>query len=114
MELPTTIEACQELIRELVEENAALRQAGVDFGHLAERLNVALQEERRRALEEPARTTVRTSIRKRRPPVNEETGERWAAAPSGLQALTGSTPLYGRHLRTGSPVRRPRAVKWIL
>ena len=45
--LPKTLEECHALIRALLEENVALRQSGADFGHLAERLNVELQEERR-------------------------------------------------------------------
>jgi hypothetical protein len=113
MELPATVQACQELIRELVEENAALRKAGADFGQLAERLNAALQEERRRALEQPAPRAVARS-RKPRPLVNEDATERWAASPSGLQALAGTPPPFARHLRTGWPVRRPRTAKWIL
>lgn len=44
MDLPTTLEDCHRMIRELSEENAALRRSGEDFGHLAERLNGALQQ----------------------------------------------------------------------
>lgn len=47
LNLPQTLEECHALIRLLREENAALRQSGADFGLLAERLNVELQEERR-------------------------------------------------------------------
>ena len=47
MNLPTTLEECHTLIRQLIEDNAALRKSGEDFGHLAERLNLALQESRR-------------------------------------------------------------------
>jgi hypothetical protein len=47
MELPKTVEECHELIHRLLEENAALRQSGASFGHLAERLNSELQDERR-------------------------------------------------------------------
>lgn len=46
-DLPQTVEECHALIGQLLEENAALRQSGADFGLLAERLNVELQEERR-------------------------------------------------------------------
>jgi hypothetical protein len=38
---------CREELARLTEENAALRRAALAFGGLAERLNVALQEERR-------------------------------------------------------------------
>jgi anti-sigma factor RsiW len=38
---------CSEELARLTEENAALRRAALAFGGLAERLNLALQEERR-------------------------------------------------------------------
>jgi hypothetical protein len=38
---------CREELARLNEENAALRRAALAFGSLAERLNAALQEERR-------------------------------------------------------------------
>jgi hypothetical protein len=38
---------CREKLARLTEENAALRRAALAFGSLAERLNLALQEERR-------------------------------------------------------------------
>jgi hypothetical protein len=38
---------CREELARLTEENAALRRAALAFGSLAERLNVALQEERK-------------------------------------------------------------------
>ncbi len=47
MELPDSLEDCHALIRSLREENADLRSSGSAFGHLAERLNQALQKERR-------------------------------------------------------------------
>ena len=37
---------CREELARLTEENAALRRAALAFGSLAERLNLALQEER--------------------------------------------------------------------
>jgi hypothetical protein len=37
---------CREKLARLTEENAALRRAALAFGGLAERLNLALQEER--------------------------------------------------------------------
>lgn len=46
MDFPKTLEDCHLLIRQLAEENAALRKSGDDFGHLAERLNLALREVR--------------------------------------------------------------------
>ena len=51
MELPETLEKCHEVIEQLLDENAALRQSGVSFGRLAERLNSELQEERRKGRE---------------------------------------------------------------
>ncbi len=44
MHLPISVEDCHVLIRQLTEENAALRKSGDDFGHLAERLSLALRE----------------------------------------------------------------------
>ena len=38
---------CREELARLTEENAALRRAALAFGGLAERLNLALQDERR-------------------------------------------------------------------
>ncbi len=38
---------CREELTRLTEENAALRRAALAFGSLAERLNLALQEERK-------------------------------------------------------------------
>ena len=55
----------EELAR-LTEENAALRRAALAFGGLAERLNVALQDERRarqRAANSPAREAAEPSGR---------------------------------------------------
>jgi hypothetical protein len=114
MELPTTIHDCQEMIRELIEENAALRKAGADFGHLAERLNLALQEERRQAREQAVRRPVRSSIRKPTRMVTDEAVGRWAATAPALQTLAASPPSCGRQIRTGFPTRRPRAAKFIL
>jgi len=51
MEHPGTIKECHDVICRLLEENAALRQSGASFGRLAERLNTALQEQRRLARE---------------------------------------------------------------
>ena len=114
MQLPTTIQDCQELIRELIEENAALRKAGADFGHLAERLNLALQEERRRTSEQAVRRPVRSSIRKPKRIVTDEALGPWAAVAPALQTLAASPTSCGRQIRTGFPTRRPRAAKFIL
>jgi len=51
MELPKTVEMCHEVIQQLLDENAALRQSGASFGRLAERLNSELQEERSKGRE---------------------------------------------------------------
>jgi hypothetical protein len=40
---------CRQTIDELLEENAALRKAGADFGALAERLNRELRVQKRSA-----------------------------------------------------------------
>jgi hypothetical protein len=115
MELPTTLEHCHEMIRELVEENSALRKSGDDFGHLAERLNSALQEERRRAAEQVMLNPARKNGRKGRLP-SEDGGNRWSAAMVQIQGASpspSSTP-HSRHLRTGSPTPRFRAVRWVV
>ena len=44
---PETVEECHLMIDHLREENDHLRQSGSSFGSLAERLNRALNEERR-------------------------------------------------------------------
>jgi hypothetical protein len=51
MELPTTVAMCHEVLQQLLDENASLRQSGASFGRLAERLNSELQEERRKGRE---------------------------------------------------------------
>ena len=51
MELPKTVDECHDMIQQLLDENAALRQSGASFGRLAERLNSELQEERRQGRE---------------------------------------------------------------
>ena len=38
MNLPTTLDDCHRMIRDLREENDTLRKSGEDFGRLAERL----------------------------------------------------------------------------
>jgi hypothetical protein len=44
--LPDTLRGCHDLIRELERENVRLREAGVFFGQLAERLNLELRQHR--------------------------------------------------------------------
>jgi len=44
---PKTLQECEEKLKHLEEENQHLREASHAFGQLAERLNSALQEERR-------------------------------------------------------------------
>lgn len=119
MELPTSIEHCHRMIRDLADENAVLRKSGNDFGHLAERLNSALQEERRYASEHPlTRKAVRTSIRTPRPIVGEDSGGRWSAGGAGgagLQIYAGSPgTIHSRQVRTPARAPRPRPVKWVL
>jgi hypothetical protein len=41
--LPNNLEACHELIRQLRQENTHLRQSGLFFGQLAERLSEELR-----------------------------------------------------------------------
>lgn len=52
---------CSEELARLTEENAALRRAALAFGGLAERLNLALQEERR-SRQRPATGTSRDTV----------------------------------------------------
>ena len=63
---------CREKVAQLVEENAMLRQANEDFGSLAERLNDALQTERRRGSDR--RVTLRSRPDRRHPLRGEEGG----------------------------------------
>jgi hypothetical protein len=116
MELPTSIEHCHRMIRELVEENAVLRKSGNDFGHLAERLNLALQEQRRFASElNGPRNTTRPSMRKARPLLSEDGSGRWSAAGAGLQTYAAaSTPIEGRQSRTLLEPPPTRPFKWVI
>ena len=97
------------MIRDLVEENEALRKAGADFGRLAERLNLALQEERLRARDQSGRRAVRSSIRKPKPLVSDDAVGRWSADTPGLQTLEGSPhpvrPSAPRGLSGAAPAR---------
>ena len=52
---------CREELARLTEENAALRRAALAFGGLAERLNLALQEERR-SKQRPAAGSSRDTV----------------------------------------------------
>ena len=56
---------CREEIARLAEENAALRRAALAFGGLAERLNLALQEERRLRQRDAAEPLARGSAQLR-------------------------------------------------
>jgi hypothetical protein len=113
MELPTSIENCHRMIRELVEENAVLRKSGNDFGHLAERLNAALREERRFS-EHLARNSARTS-RKPRPSLIEDGGGRWSTVAAGVQTYAASPgPLQGRGVRMPMREVRTRPAKWVI
>ncbi len=115
MELPTTIQDCQALIRDLVEENEALRKAGADFGRLAERLNLALQEERLRARDQSGRRPVRSSIRKPKPLVSDDAVGRWSGGhPGRCRPSLDRRPRAAVSSASGFPVRRPRAAKFIL
>lgn len=69
---------CREKLARLTEENAALRRAALAFGGLAERLNVALQEERR-ARQRSATATFEASA--------EAVGHASAAGP-GVRSRT--------------------------
>ena len=114
MELPTSIENCHRMIRDLVEENAVLRKSGNDFGHLAERLNAALREERR-FTEQLARDTARPRTRKPRPNLNEDGGGRWSSVAAGVQAYAAAAgPIQCRQTRT--PLREApiRPAKWVI
>lgn len=53
---------CSEELARLTEENVALRRAALAFGGLAERLNLALQEERRSKQRSAAGTSRDTIV----------------------------------------------------
>jgi predicted RNase H-like nuclease (RuvC/YqgF family) len=54
---------CLETVQRLEEENSDLRRAAGEFGQLAERLNVALREERRIADDRRQQVRVRSDRR---------------------------------------------------
>jgi hypothetical protein len=54
---------CLETVHRLEEENVHLRRAAGEFGQLAERLNLALREERRRAADRRAQARARSDRR---------------------------------------------------
>ncbi len=112
MELPNTLEHCHQTIRELLEENASLRKSGADFGHLAERLNSALVEERGRAQAHLASNPARGN-RKLRWTVGDERAQRWLVNGPGAQTC-GPSPASGRHLRSAGPAPRPVPFKSFL
>jgi hypothetical protein len=113
MELPTSIENCHRMILELVEENAVLRKSGNDFGHLAERLNAALREERR-FTDQLKRNSARTS-RKPRPALIEDSGGRWSSVATGVQSYAAASGLI-QCRETRMPLReaRTRPAKWVI
>jgi hypothetical protein len=114
MELPTSIENCHRMIRDLVEENAVLRKSGNDFGHLAERLNAALREERR-FTEQLARDTTRPSARKLKPRLSEDGGGRWSTVAAGLQTYAAAAgPIQCRQARTPLREAPTRPAKWVI
>jgi hypothetical protein len=101
------------MIRDLEEENAVLRKSGNDFGHLAERLNAALREERRFA-EHLRRNSARTS-RKPRPSPVEDGGGRWSNAAAGLQTYAAAPgPVQCRETRMPMTEARTRPSKWVI
>ena len=109
MELPETLEHCHAMIRELLEENAALRQSGDEFGHLAERLNSALREERRRAADRQyAAAPARPNIRLAPQGPADESG-RWAMAAAGQRGADGPSAVHGQDVRMKSTPRGPRS-----
>jgi hypothetical protein len=106
MELPKTLEHCHEAIRALLEENAALRKSGADFGQLAERLSSALAQERGRTAAHRAQKPARTN-RKLRWTAGEERAGRWAvSSPAGPTCGPSHVPA-GRHVRSAGPAPRP-------
>ena len=114
MELPTSIENCHRMIRELVEENAVLRKSGDDFGHLAERLNAALREERRFTEQQLRRNSARTN-RKPRPSPIEDGGGPWTTVAAGLQSYAAASgPIQCRETRMPLREARTRPAKWVL
>jgi hypothetical protein len=116
MELPTSIENCHRMIRELLEENATLRKSGDDFGHLAERLSLALREARRAASEQPlTRKSGRNSAWQARATDDAGTG-RWSQGADGLQGYAAATPSAPSQRRAVEPAPRTQrsAAKWIL
>ena len=113
MQLPTSIENCHRMIRDLVEENAVLRKSGNDFGHLAERLNAALREERR-FTEQLKRNSARTS-RKPRPGLIEDGGGRWSTVAAGVQTYAAAAgPIQCRQTRTPLREAPTRPAKWVI
>jgi hypothetical protein len=113
MELPTSIENCHRMIRDLVEENAVLRKSGNDFGHLAERLSAALRE-KRRFTEQLARNSTRTG-RKPRASLTEDGGGRWSTVGAGIQTYAAASgPLQCRETRMPLREARTRPAKWVI
>lgn len=116
MELPKTLENCHQMIRDLMEENEVLRQSGADFGHLAERLNSALREERQRA-GEPQFTApaTRADVRRARGASVMDETKRWSMAVAGQSTGPDATSTVpGRQARMDSKPQPPRTLKWVV
>ena len=110
MEFPRTIESCHEMIRKLTEENATLRKSGDDFGRLAERLNAALQDERRRRIGYgPGPQPVRLSLRTSETSVREDAARRRPLATGHEGQAVACAPRYGRPalVSSSAPGLRP-------
>ena len=69
---------CREELARLTEENVALRRSALAFGGLAERLNLALQEERRNRQRA-------TSVREMAEAINRPTPASARVRPGGFQ-----------------------------
>jgi hypothetical protein len=116
MELPKTLEHCHQMIRDLMEENEVLRQSGADFGHLAERLNSALREERQRAGDVQFTTSAtRPDVRRTRATSVMDETKRWSMAVTGQSTGPDATSTVpGRQAQMDSKPRRPRTLKWVV
>lgn len=62
-ETDSALKNCLENVQRLEEENSELRRSAGEFGQLAERLNVALREERRAAADRRQQVRLRADRR---------------------------------------------------
>jgi hypothetical protein len=103
------------MIRKLDEENATLRKSGDDFGRLAERLNSALQDERRRrdgygSGPRPIRRSLRAADTSGR-----DDAFRRGPLGAGLEGQAmACTPRYGRPALVSSPAAGARPMKLMI